>query len=481
MTCGDFSRAQLHSRYNPQAEAARYVDSLNIKENTECFILIEPGLGYIVPVLRQRFLNSRIIALHIEHDAAQNTLYNQFEVLSLRCADPPVIQDFLDKNIPRISIEKIRVIEWRPSLNHYKEKYLKLFSQTADFLKRADAEKRTEAAFGRRWVKNFFRNIGNIKKNILFKQTEIPVIITGSGPCLENALPVIKKTQDFCLIIAASSSVMALSHAGIKADIVICTDGGPWALRHIYPAIRNHLLCESGAGNSGALAVNLCACLPSQCSASPQLVINDGSFWQSIALHALSIPSVIIPSKGTVTATAAELAMILSSGSVYLAGMDFSVDDIRTHVKPYGFDYLFFSGANRFLPVYSQIFTRSSLLKQGGSMDIYASWFKNQLVSWPKKIFSIGKSRVFEEGNPLDQLNFKNRKIDKGIFKTVSIKDDPAASGEKAVKALLAAMKKSEYSESLKQELGSLLGAQEDIEAALNEIAFSKQTGVFNV
>jgi len=440
------------------------------------------------------FLKSRIIALHIELDNAQSEQYNQLGVFAFCGADSSVIQNFLEKNVPRLPIEKIKIIEWRPSLNHYKEIYLKLFSQAADFLKRADAEKRTEAAFGKRWVKNFFRNIGNIKKNILYKQTEIPVIITGSGPCLEQALPEIKKAQDFCLIIAASSSLMALSHAGVKADIIISTDGGSWALCHIYPGIRNNLLCDNGARSAdsfsykSALAVNLCACLPSQCADTPQLVINDGSFWQSIALHELSIPSVLIPSKGTVTATALELAMILSRGNIYLAGMDFSVDDIRTHVRPYGFDFIFSGGANRFLPVYSQIFTRSSLLKQGGSMDIYASWFKNQLRSWPEKIYSISKSRVFKSGIPPqpDQSN-ANKKLDKEFFKSVSVKDDPFYFKKRALNALLAAMKKSEYSQSLKQEFISLLFPLEtnkitdiELEAALNEIAFAKQTEAFN-
>ena len=343
-----------------------------------------------------------------------------------------------------------------------------------------DAERRTETAFGRRWLKNFFRNIGNINKNILYKQSDNPVIITGSGPGLEKALPEISKAQNYCIIIAASSSVTALSHAGIKADIVISTDGGPWALLHLYPGIRNNYFLNNSNTDTicgkSALAVNLCACLPSQCADIPQLIINDASVWQSIALHELSIPSVVIPQKGTVTASAVELAMILSRGNIYLCGLDFSIDDIKTHVKPYGFDFLIFEKAGRFLPVYSQIFTRSSLLNKGGSMNIYGAWFKNQLEVWPKKIFSIGKSGVFEEGNLLTE-KFKNKKTDNIFLTAAGIKENSKDFKKRALNAIINAVKNPLYSQSIKKELGSLLFpgkkdvTQPELETALKETA----------
>jgi len=370
------------------------------------------------------------------------------QVHTLTGVDTTKIQEFLEIHIREINIDRIRVIEWRPSLNYYKEAYVKLLSSVAAFLKRTDAEKRTTVTFGKRWVRNFFKNIGNINQTLLYKQMEIPVIITGSGPSLEQALPIIQKAQNNCLIIAASSSVLALSSAGITVDMVIATDGGCWALKHIYPFYRNYK-----NKSTGALAVNLCAALPSQCSDTAQLIINDGSFWQSIVLHELNLPSVIIPQRGTVTATAIELAMLLSSGNIYLAGLDFSVNDIRTHTRPYGFDSLFYSIADRFIPFYSQSYGRASLLHKGGSMGIYESWFKEQLNKWPKRIFSIGGNKIFKNGEPTAYHGIKNMD---GFFSIVS-HDNSNNFCEKGIQALLNAIKQSEYSQNLKQELNSLL------------------------
>jgi hypothetical protein len=385
--------------------------------------------------------------------------------------------EFLEKEVPDIDSRNIRVIEWRPSMNFYGEDYVKLLSIVADFLKRADAGRRTTAAFGRRWFRNFFKNLRLINRTALYRQADIPVIVTGSGPGLETALPVIQKIKDNSLILAASSSTLALSHRNLLADIVIATDGGSWALRHLYHHYRG---AEKGGG---FLAVNLCTALPSQCEQTPFLIINDGSFWQTIVLHELGLPSVVVTQKGTVSATAVELAMILTRGNIYLAGMDLCVRDLRTHTRPYAFDYLFTNRACRFTPVYSQSFVRSSLLKDGGSMDIYAAWFKNQLSSWPKRIFSIGGSHeVFETSVPEEQAVLKNASE---YFKTADIKEDPAMFCKRGATALLSAIDDVRYAENLRRELAPLLFpgenpvTEKELKSAITEITGCYAKGAY--
>jgi hypothetical protein len=397
-------------------------------------------------------------------------------VPSISGTDTSKVQDFLEREVPETDAANIKIIEWRPSMNYYKQAYVSLFSFVVDFIKRADAGKRTTAAFGKKWFGNFFRNIGNVRKTLLYKTMDMPVIITGSGPGLEKAMPVIQKKQEECLIIAASSSVMALSHYGIRADIVISTDGGGWALRHIYPFFRKQDNVENNIENDASFAVNLCASLPSQCAGRPILIMNDGSFWQNIILHELSIPSVIIAQKGTVTACAVELALALTSGKIYLAGLDLCVRDMRSHVRPYAFDHLFYDKASRFTPVYSQSFIRSNQIQEGGSLDIYAAWFKKQLASWPKRIFSLGGgSEVFENALCEEKAGKKNTCE---YFKAEGVKDEPANFRKRGAAALIAALKNGEYAENLKKELAPLLFSNEkdvtenQLVKAINEAAY---------
>jgi len=417
----------------------------------------------MIPVLQEKFKSSKIIALHIG-DFPPAT-----GACALQYTEDGDLFEFLEREVPDTDSKNIRIIEWRPSMNFYGKDYVKLLSFAVEFLKRADAGRRTAAAFGRRWVRNFFKNLKLVNKAVLYRQAEFPVIITGSGPGLETALPVIEKIKDSHLILAASSSTLALLHRDLRAGFVIATDGGPWALRHLYPLYR------SAENTDAFLAVNLCAALPSQCGHAPFLLINDGSFWQSIVLNELGLPSVVVPQKGTVSATAVELAITLTRGNIYLAGVDLCAGDIRTHTRPYAFDCILAHDECRLTPVYSQGFIRAGLLKEGGSMDIYASWFKNQLSSWPKRIFSLGGShKLFETSLPSEQSASINSRE---YFKTVNVNDDPALFCKRGAAALLRAFDDSRYCENLRRELAPLLFPGENsvnikqLKAAITEIA----------
>jgi hypothetical protein len=464
--------ARLHSGYNPQLEARRYIDALKIDPDINCFILIEPGMGYMIPVLREIRPAGKIIVLHAD---------SGFRELPDACAGDAVwyadgkqeAQEFLDAEVPPDAA--VRIVEWRPSLNVYGDKILELVRESAQFVKRLEAGRRTGAFFGKRWVRNFFRNTAIFQNTLLYRKMNVPVVITGAGPGLEAALPRIFAQREKIFILAVSSSLAALAARGILPDMTISTDGGGWALQHLRSFFRLPLPAKTGI-----LALSLCASVPSQCSGIPLLPINDGSLWQSLALSAIGIPSVLIPQRGTVTASALELALEISNGGIFLAGMDLAVRDIRSHARPNGFDPLLFGSASRLLPVYSQYFIRSSLIKSGGSLDVYASWFKSRLGSLPKRVFSLGPSHeVFgglSRGNPFEGSGGGGAKTE-DHFEPVKTSDIPGGRVRRAAEAITTALGDKQYAPTLIAELSPLLfplrtdAAAGEISGALNEIA----------
>jgi hypothetical protein len=447
----------LHSRYQPQLEADRYISALNPGQDIAYFILIEPGLGYLIPSLRALRPNSKIVVLHAD------TCFRESES---RYPDVPAwfpdsgmgVQEFLEDKIPDGA--SARIIEWRPSLNVYGEMCLKLVRESTEFIKRAEAGRRTGAAFGRRWVRNFFRNLDMLNRALQYRTLDTPIIITGSGPGLEASLPEIRAAREGVFVLAASSSLPALAAGGITPDMTIATDGGGWALLHLHACFR-----PVPAPPPTKLALSLCAAVPSQCAALPVLVLNDGSLWQSIALHSMGIPSVLVPQRGTVSASALELAMVLGKGEIFLAGMDLSVADIRTHARPYGFDHLFFGVASRLRPLYSQYFTRSGDMKAGGSYDVYAAWFKNRIASLPQRIFSMGGNHaVFENSLPRSSklsegqpLSFGQPSSVDNYFQEVTLNGSASERRRHALETIISALDQAEYSSALYGELAPLL------------------------
>jgi hypothetical protein len=382
MTRGSYQ--SLHSRYNPQGEAERYIDSLNLPQNIRFFILIEPGFCYLVPALRKRNPAACIIALHAEDPAEFRPEENSPDI-SWFPGLGTALQDFLEAEIPDTEAAKIRIIEWRPSMNVFGKTYIRLVSETADFIKRGDANARTVKQFGRRWFINFFRNLNLLSEILVPVPFETPVLIAGAGPGLEDIIPLIReeKKRAPLLVLAVSSAVPALKARGIVPDIIISTDGGGWARLHLNECFR-------GTPGTQLYAAALTAALPSQCASSPILAISDGSLWQNLVLAGLGIPFIALPQRGTVSASALDLALALSKGRIYFTGVDLANRDIRTHARPYSFDRLWEEASCRFAPFYSQAFSRAWNIDKGGSHGVYAAWFKKQIALYPRRIFSLG-------------------------------------------------------------------------------------------
>jgi len=231
-----------------------------------------------------------------------------------------------------------------------------------------------------------------------------PVLVTGAGPGLEDAVPLIREKRDCLFILACSSSLPALASGNIFPDLVISTDGTAWAKFHLYELFRIR--------QNFPLAAALTAALPSQCQSVSVLPICDGSLWQTLILSELKIPFITLPPRGTVSASAVDLAFALSRAEVFLAGIDLANSDIRSHARPYSLDSFIEEKAGRKNPMYSSVYKRLSLLKSGGAYGIYAAWFKKQLSSYPRPLYSIGKnSGVFSAASAASE----NRSED--IFK----------------------------------------------------------------
>jgi hypothetical protein len=474
----------LHSRYDPKGEAQKYINTLKLKGSY--FVLIESGLGYLIPVLRERFPEVKLVILHCSGFLAkqQAVLFPpengaHGKQTAVWCPERGNLKTFLEQEIPDIPAAEISIIEWRPALAAYGERYLFLVREVLEFIKLADANYRTASNFGKKWFKNFFRNIGLIK--YVAERPAVsgrPWIITGAGPSLEESARMIRELVsgrgDFrekgAFVLASSSSVPALRRFAIEPDIVISTDGGNWALLHIYEVMRQTGILSAAPVKKPVLAASLCAALPSQAANFPILPLSDGSLWQELILESLGIPHLSFPQRGTVTASALDLALTLTDAEIMLAGMDLSRKDIKTHAAPYSFDRLREEKANRLNPAYSQAFARAGNIASSGSQKVYAEWFRNQLAGYPDRVLSLGGNNpVFAE------LNTKHRRSNtvtgyrKETFavRKIELPPNPAKTG---VELLLKALETAETGEPLRRELSPLLLPENSIITLIDEI-----------
>ncbi|MDR2659015.1 MAG: DUF115 domain-containing protein [Spirochaetaceae bacterium] len=440
----------IHSRYNPLIEAERYIDSLNLHGGIEYIILAECGLCYVIEPLRKKFPNAKIISLHLSTFYAGKNVYTpDAEWLP----DSPINKNtFLENEIDDVEADKIKIIEWRPAAGIYGVEYLNLIKDISAFVKRIDANKRTRTAFGRRWFKNIIKNCflfnGSCVITRITRNSAGGCVVAGAGPGLEDAYAAIRHlTKHGSLLIAVSSAVSALFQAGLRPDIIVACDGGNWALMHLFESVRYfYLQKHSQKTPCPVLAYNLSAAVPSQFSSFNLLPLSDESLLQNIALKCFDIPQISFPQRGTVGVSALDLALYMSSGAVYTAGINFSHKDIRTHAKPYAFDRILSLSADRFIPLYTLQFERAEMITKSGVNGVYADWLSRQ--DYKREIYAI------TDNNYAFNNEMRNTKAD--IFEY--IKKNPVLHPvERFITTILAALENPLTKDKLTVELSNLL------------------------
>jgi hypothetical protein len=375
--------------YNPSTEAEKYAASLELRDGIAYFILVEPALGYIAQCLRKKNTAAKIICLHLDSAFIAESVAIYDGVWHEKSALP--LQTFLEKNIPDTESEKIKIIEWRPSLNAFGILYENLIKETARFIKRSDANKRTTKSFEKRWERNIKKNINSIKNIVQITNDSafFPCIVLSAGPSLDAALhTLLQDNADHkIIVIAVSSAAHAVLCNGIMPDIIVTTDGGNWARWHIVEIVRHYKRNKNVA--RPLIAASISAALFSEINDFPVWFHGDDGSCQKKIFDDAGIPQFHLPQRGTVTAAALDIALFLTKGSIYLSGADLESRDIASHTRNYAFETLFFEKENRLNTHYNQKYERFENSKNG-SLSIYADWFKAQ--NYPKNIFSFGNN-----------------------------------------------------------------------------------------
>lgn len=356
----------VHSRYDPSAEADRFLASIHFSQSITTFLCIEPGLGYLLRSAAVRYPHIRTLAVHCSSFAVSASI-TQTESIPAWSPGTEDLRIFLERHIEDAEAARVKIIEWRPSVHAYGDAASDLYDRCASFLKRAAANARTSASFGLRWFKNAVRFASSVETTISVCPGTAPVIVCASGPSLEAAIPALetcRKEKPFC-IVAVSSAAATLIRRGIVPDLSVATDGGGWATFHLFEPIRSR----------GGIAASLTAAVPSRAFTTPLLPICDGSAWQRILCDAGNLNYLQTPQRGTVSATALDIARGLTTGPLYLAGFDLGVKDEKTHAAPNALDRFVYDRENRFFTATGALYDRYLAARDGGALDIYAAWF----------------------------------------------------------------------------------------------------------
>lgn len=365
-------RPLLHSSYNPEREADRYVASLEVSTTPAIILLTEPGESWLASPLRRRFPKARILVIRYTAEEFCETDHLWDRVW--RPGGHLHLQQFLENEILEDDLASLFCMSWKPSDTFWPVQSSESWTAIRHGIQTHSTVLITRGHFGWRWLKNIFKNAAGLQQIVPLPDTSLPVFLAVAGPSLSSHLPF---PEDRFYVCAVSSALESLRFHHIGIDLCISTDGGWWAEKHLEKILP-----------SVPLAFPLEATVPS-CILARQPVL-PLSYSSSLEVALFSIIGCVpkhVFRNGTVAGTAALLALDITRSGVYAAGLDLKGDGGWCHARPYRFDSIPLSSQNRYETLTTHLFEREHAAQP--VHDVYARWFSNRNMEFKRRFFRL--------------------------------------------------------------------------------------------
>lgn len=389
----EINKIKLHSGYNPSREAETFVKNINIDYIPEAIIITGPCLSYTQKYLKERFPDSKLIAIQYTEDFKEyDNIWNK-TFYSSKEKDNSLSDKIFDYLGDETLISTL-FLSWTPSQKTFTEEYEYTWNNLKSALLKSRNILNTRAYFSKRWIKNSIRFCRFIQNNSYIKRGTSDIILCASGPSLKSSLNKIKEIRNDVFLICVSSALSPLVSYGIIPDLCITTDGGFWAKLHLQrPLLENP---------------NIAIAMPSEAAINASALLQN----KIIPLNYLDGPSSELINKtelismnaqrnGTVSGTAANFALSITSGNVYFCGLDLCENKNFVHTQPNQLEIRDGLKDCKLKTKETRLFPQSL---KNQALEIYKNWFSSQ--SFNHRLFRLSEN--YEYKNHLKNIEDVN-------------------------------------------------------------------------
>lgn len=390
----EYNKVKLHSNYNPSREAENFVKNIQIDYTPLAIIITGPCLSYTHKYLKDRFPNSKLIAIQYSHDFTESdkiwnkTFYSCDEKENSLSES---IYNYLGED----TLISTLFISWIPSQKAFISEYEYAWNNLKISLLKSRDILNTRSYFSKRWIKNSIRFCKLVKNTSYIKKGSSDIILCASGPSLKTSLNKIKTIKSKAYIICVSSALSPLVNEGIIPDLCITTDGGFWAKLHLQRPLLKHpeiavALPAEGCANASTFLNNKIIALDYFDGPSKDL------------LNKTNVKSMEAKRNGTVSGTAALFALSLTSGNVYFCGLDLCESKNFTHTQPNQLEIRDSLFDNKIKTKETRLFPQSL---KNQSLEIYKNWFSTQ--NFNNRLFRLSDNYKFQNSfNNIKDVNW---------------------------------------------------------------------------
>lgn len=154
----------LHSSYNPQAEAKRFVENITLPFNCKYILITEPALSYIADFFKEKFPEKKIFCIRYTDDF--NEYNKNFDDVINFYEHENNFNDFLLDKFGEENIFKIFFLKWEPSAKAFYEIDEKVWTNIKKTLEFAKTLLVTRQFFEKKWLLNSVNFINYTKKSV---------------------------------------------------------------------------------------------------------------------------------------------------------------------------------------------------------------------------------------------------------------------------------------------------------------------------
>lgn len=308
----------LHSRYDPQKEAAKLAE---MQPHDGYVVVLGMGGGYDLRALLRNEQLSRLLVVEpdpallraVLSGVAAEDLLSDPRVSLLSDSLPQQLASFVRAEFMPFVDGPLRVVPLKARVSLQQELFSAL-SRAAFEVGRAQlADYHAHRAHGRQWFRNALLNVKAVPgAAIPESRYGGEAVVIAAGPSIEYQQDVIRRRAAGKLLICCDTALGALSSIALRPDIVVSIDSQQSTLLHFLRPNMPKLL-----------AAGLSAPAPLVRATDSHAFFASAHPLELLLAEKLSLP-IIDTSGGNVTHAACDLAERLGAQRIHLFGADYS-------------------------------------------------------------------------------------------------------------------------------------------------------------
>ena len=401
-----YEKAYLHSAYNPTAEAKKLANSTEIA-TADTLVFFGIGLAYGILECAKTHKNKTIIIIEPDpiHVLISFTcvdwgdLFSYQSLVFLAEAPTQTVITILE----HYGLKDCFFIAQKAIMQHSSA----YFSELQTLIERNKAKQninaRTLEKFSTLWLSNMcknFRYIERLEGIVRYnnKAEHIPAFVLAAGPTLEGIIPYLQEIKKRCILICVDTALRACLKAGVEPHFIVLVDPQYWNARHIIDLESpSSILITESAAYPSVFRFNC-----------KEIVLCSSLFPLGKYIEGFTGQKGVLSAGGSVATSAWDFARFIGSKTIFIAGLDLSFPEKKTHIKGSTFEEKNHCESTKFTTfetaIGKQLYNEHTEVSKDyenndvitdARMKLYAWWFESKCAANPDtKTYSVSSKSL---------------------------------------------------------------------------------------